>query len=310
MGNKTSSQFVDWVDTEDTVTVTPVKLEVKQSGCVGSDENNRGVFACEFIPAGTYICKTYPDNVNEDSISRMCNDLGYTGSAKSYDENYAQAEAASNLVYVNVSDTFGLEAQIAGKSKVTFVRALRDIQPGEELSRHYGRDYWYTTEYLDKHEQTIKAGGIPSDYLFIDEYRIELHFNHSLYVFAKSDGENRYHYVIGYGVRPKAYVQIDEFNNLPVFGTESEAREFVKANYGPFDESDSPNESSALDKFFWTYKYLINVSKSDFSRYGPDEPISYNGLTYWATRPMQKKWRESQEQFEQMKTSGVFNLPV
>ncbi len=310
MGNKTSSQFVDWVDTEDAVTVTPVKLEVKQSGCVGSDENNRGVFACEFIPAGTYICKTNPDDVNEDSISRMCNDLGYTGSAKAYDENYAQAEAASNLVYVNVSDTFGLDAQIAGKSKVTFVRALRDIQPGEELSRHYGRDYWYTTEYLEKHEQTIKAGEIPRDYLFIDEYRVALQYNHCWYVFAKSDGENRYHYVIGYGVRPKDYVKVNEFNSLPVFGTELEAREFVKANYGPFADSDNPNESSALDKFFWTYKYLINVSKPDFTRYEPDEPINYNGRQYWATRPMQKKWRESQEQFEKMKTSGVFNLPV
>jgi hypothetical protein len=307
MGNKTSSQFVDWVDTEDSVTVIPVKLEVRQSGCVGSDEKNLGVFACEFIPAGTYICKTNPDDVNEDSISRMCNDLGYTGSAKSYDENYAQAETASNLVYVNVSNTFGLEAQIAGKPRVTFVRALRDIQPGEELSRHYGRDYWYTHEYMDKHEQTIKAGGIPQDYLFVDEYRRELQFNHCWYVFAKSDGENRYHYVIGYGVRPKDYVKVDEFNSLPVFGSEFEAREFVSNTYGPFEDSDNPNESSALDKFFWKYKYLINVSKPELTRYGPDEPISYNGTQYWATRPMQKKWRESQEQ---MKTSSEFNLPI
>ncbi len=296
MGNKTSSRFVDWVDTESVVTVTPVKLEIRQSGCVGSNENNRGVFACEFIPAGTYICKTNPEDVNEDSISRMCNDLGYKGSAKDYDENYSQAEDASNLVYVNVSDTFGLEAQIDGKSKVTFVRALRDIQPGEELSRHYGRDYWYSHEYFEKHDQTIKAGGVPSDYLFIDEYRIALQYNHCWYVFAKCDEENRYHYVVGHGVGPRDYVRTDFFNNLPVFGSESEAREFVNANYGPFDDS------NALDKFFWDYKYLVNVSKPDFTRYRPEEPISYNGSQYWATRPMQKKWRESQEQ---MKTSNV-----
>ncbi len=306
MGNKTSSQFIDWVDTEDLVTVTPVKLEVKQSGCVGSDENNQGVFACEFIPAGTYICKTNPDDVNEDSISRMCNDLGYTGSAKSYDENYAQAETASNLVYVNVSNTFGLEAQIAGKPRVTFVRALRDIQPGEELSRHYGRDYWYSHEYFEKHDQTIKAGGIPSDYLFIDEYRENIMRNCCLYVFAKCDGENRYHYVIGHGVGPRDYSRVEFFNNLPVFGSEFEAREFVKANYGPFVESNNPNESNALDKFFWNYKYLVNVSKPNFTRYKPDESI----CGAWSTRYLQKRYRKSQEQFEQMKTSGVFNLPI
>ncbi len=305
MGNKTSSQFVDWVDREDVVTVVPVKLEVRQSGCVGSDENNRGVFACEFIPAGTYICKTNPDDVNEDSISRMCNDLGYTGSAKEYDEHYSQAEAASNLVYVNVSDTFDIQAQIAGKPRVTFVRVLRDIQPGEELSRHYGRDYWYTYEYIEKHEQTFKAGGIPPDYLFIDEYRIALQYNHCWYVFAKCDWENRYHYVVAHGVGPKDYVKVDEFNDLPVFGSRAEAQEFVKANYGPFAESDNPNESSALDKFFWDYKYLVNISKPDFTRYGPHEPINYGGILYWATKPMQKKWRESQELVEQMKTSAV-----
>ena len=282
MINTQKSKFIDWIKTESDIIITPVKLEIKKSTCKTKEDcqedcqeecqeecqENLGVFACEFIPADTYICKSNPNDTQEDSISRKINDLGYEGSAILYEENYEYAESKSNLVYVNVKDTFGLEGNISTKKPLTFIKTLKDIQLGEELSRHYGIDYWYQNEYYIKHKQSLLNKNLPFDYYFIDEFRIGLEYNNCLYIFGKCIND-KYYYVKSVGILSSYYTKINEFNKLPIFKSESDADEYINLAYGKPDERTNIQWNDV-----WNFKYLIDISKSDNSKYELDEPIS------------------------------------
>jgi hypothetical protein len=304
MGNSQKSKFVDWIGTESDADIIPVKLTIKKSTCKNiymdnklNDEleDNMGVFAEEFIPANTYISKSNPNDVNEDCISRKINDLGYEGSAKFYEQNYEYVESKSNLVYVNVRDTFDLEGIINQKKPLTLIRTLRDIQPGEELSRHYGIDYWYGYEYDHKHKQCLSNNKLPSDYYFIDEYRIDLQYNHCLYIFGKFV-DNKYYYVQSFGLAPSYYVKIDEFNKLPIFSSKADTDEYLDLTYGKYEDRNDIQRKEA-----WEFKYLIDISKSDNSKYEFEEPIimknvikkdniiEINNLKYYSTKYLKSK---------------------
>jgi hypothetical protein len=298
MGNSQKSKFLVWIGTESDAIITPVKLEIKKSTCKNFNNdtsNNLGVFACEFIPANTYICKSNPKDITEDSISRTINDLGYEGSAKDYEKNYEYAESKSNLVYVNVKDTFGLDAMVNEKKPLTFIKTLRDIESGEELSRHYGIEYWYNYEFDNKHKDFILTKNelgleqellpLPSDYCFIDEFRIDLGYNHCLYVFGKCV-DNKYYYVKGICMDKNYYTRIEEFTKLPIFSSSSEADE----------DRDKNTRKEACG-----FKYLIDISKPDNSKYKFGEPIvikqilkkndivEITNLKYYSTKYLKSK---------------------
>ena len=316
MGNTYKSKFIDWIGTESDAIITPVKLTIKKSTYKNITNNESygglGVFAEEFIPANTYICKSNPENINEDNISRKINDLGYEGSAKFYEKNYEYTESKCNLVYVNVRDTFDIKGIINQKKPLTLIRTLREIQPGEELSRHYGIDYWYGYEFNHKHNNKIINNTLPSDYYFIDEYRIDLHFNHCLYVYGKCIDE-KYYYVKSIGVNENYYTKIDEFNKLPIFSSQVEADEYIEQNYGIFEDRDEITRNEA-----WNFKYLIDISKSDNSKYEFGEPIivknvvkkddiveiknlKYYSTKYLKTKPM--KYFNSQKELNEYITN-------
>lgn len=251
MGNTPPvSKFVEWAEDESIISVaTEVPIEIKQSIFIGSTKDDLGVFATEFIPANTYICKSNPRDVNEDSIARKINDPDYKGSALEYE----QIEHNPNLVYVNT------------RAGTTYLKTCKDIQAGEELTRHYGCNYWFQYEYYKKHNAVLQAGNIPSDYVFLSNYRVCPTYNMHLKIFVKCVN-GVYSYVAGFGIPHNYYFHIEKFNKLPLFKSTHESEEEFK---------------KSTIKEFWEHQYLIDVSNPDGSPYPFDKPICLDGQSYW-----------------------------
>lgn len=104
------------------------KLEIRESTVKGSGE---GLFASERIPKGTIFLSAGDIN-NYDTISRKINDLSYHGTTKDYetDDNVTKNINVGYLVKMDwMCQFFG-----SGKHEI-FLRAIKDIEEGEELSR-------------------------------------------------------------------------------------------------------------------------------------------------------------------------------
>ena len=130
-----------------------------------------GLFALEPIQKGTVFLECGDLNVNnngrpkvtlcqEGTRGHMMNDCAYHGSTLEYDfdENIAMNTNAGYLYP-------GSE----NKNLKCFLIAIKDIEEGEELSRHYGLDYWL--KYEQKKYQLDEL--LPVDtYVFIDTIRL------------------------------------------------------------------------------------------------------------------------------------------
>lgn len=107
---------------------------------------------------------------------------------------------------------------------------------------------------------------MPTNYCFIDEY-IELEDNTYTYVYGKSIVDKNY-YVTGCGFHRYNFTKIDEFNKIPVFNSINEVNEYKKQIFGKKEDMDEITKGKES-----TFKYLLNISKSDYSKYEPGEPI-------------------------------------
>lgn len=275
MGQR-NSKYIQYVDKSSDISLSDPKLIIK---CSTAINGGNGVFTEEFIPKGTIFCKSDPYDTNEDVIGRYINDLLYRGDAKSYEQN----ELTNNVTNIGYLRTKEESPIFTSKNITCYCIALVDINADQELSRYYGPDYWFHHEYQNTHKLILDRGEYPSDYFFLDEYRIGLMYNHCYYVFVKCiDG--KYSYVYGVGIPSNYYLRIDEFNSLAIFENRAEADKFIKNKYGEIE-----NMSEELRHEFYEFKYLINCSKPDLGLYQNSEPINFNECEYYSTKYLQSK---------------------
>lgn len=97
----------------------------------------KGLFAVERIPKGAviieYTGKLLSDEEYNRSRSRYLFDIGK-------DRVIDGWQGGSNARYINHSCLPNCEAD--NRKGRIFIRALRRIEPGEELAYHYGEDYF------------------------------------------------------------------------------------------------------------------------------------------------------------------------
>ena len=243
--------------------VAEVKLEVRQST---AEKGGEGVFAGEFIPKGTILCETDMMDTSETSIVRKMNDLLYAGKASEY-KNREKTANPTNVINVH-ADVDPISYVISGKAK-GFIETSRDLEAGEELSRYYGANYWYGHEFREKYGELLKRGEYPSVYTFIGEYRQKLEFNLHKKVFCKYvDG--KYYYVEGRMLSNNYYHKIEKFKSLPLFASSEQSCEYFDSAFGKYEERSEEQKKAA-----WNLKYLVNLTKEDFSKYEADEPLVF-----------------------------------
>lgn len=91
-----------------------------------------GVFAGEFIPKHTYLYQfTFNEINNNPTMFHKINDFAYDGDLSKYEQNAIHYNVI-NIDYVSVD----------GDNDIVYLRARRDINLGEELSKYYGIESW------------------------------------------------------------------------------------------------------------------------------------------------------------------------
>lgn len=276
-----NDKYITFVDKASDIVLSEPKLVIKESTAEngGNGASNRGVFAEELIPKGTIFCKSDPFDVSENVISRYINDLLYQGDAEKYKENELKCNT-TNIGYVRIKEESSSMDFFRRSKKTCYCIALVDIMCGQELSRYYGEDYWFNYEFDIKHNiSDLSCNNYPSDYIFLDEYRIDIMFNTCIYIFVKCvDG--KYFYVCGHNIPNTYYTRINAFNALPLFKDTLEATTYIEKVFGEDDVSPDNSEyyspGKHVKKEFYDFKFLIDCSKPDFSPYSQSEPILYS----------------------------------
>jgi len=253
-------------------------LEIKPSG----EGRGDGVFAVNDIKSGTILGKIDPNNDSDTTnklnvISRKINDLLYTGNAKEYPP---EVDSITNIGYIIIKDqsAYGIDFFIPsilttnnwngiGLEPGYYMRAIRYIKAGEELSRPYGKTFWMEQEFIQKYSDPLKPilTNLPV-YTFVGEYRIGEEYNHCLYLYSKLV-DNKYYYAIGFCSKLD-FLDVEKFNSFPIYKNEQDKNEQQKHR----EQREQQNEEN--------WKHLIDCSKPDNSEYLPDEPILYNGEKY------------------------------
>lgn len=252
-----NNKYLRFVDESEIIVSDPI-LEVKQSTV---KDGGYGVFAKEFIPKGTIFCKSNPYDEKEDLIGRYINDLMYQGNAKEYESHSKINDDITNIGYVRPKNTDPGALFIGHDNNPTcYCEAIKDIAEGDELSRFYGVNYWLNHEFNKKHKIHLDNNQLPTDYVFIDEYRAALMANRCYYIFGKYVDE-KYYYVEGIGISKNYHLNIDEFNSLPIFKNMAEVFAYQEANFEQYS------------KDYFNFKCLIDCSKPDLSEYVSNEEI-------------------------------------
>ncbi len=195
------------------------EIQVKHVQLVINESTNKnaglGLFAYEFIPKGTAFLEVTDQN---DQRGYMINDLAYHGTLDNYetDENI---EKYINVGYIRQSDV-AYDFLGTGEMKA-YCYTLRDIQPGEELSRIYGPLYWEEYEFWAKYpeykfRETRLLSQLPPEFVFIDTARYNYDLNNNKSFFGKKVG-NEYYFITGYGrdyFTPGFFDDMSKFENI------------------------------------------------------------------------------------------------
>ena len=97
--------------------------------------SNNGVFASEFIHAGTIICGA-DDILDSHQISGTINDLNFYPFMQKYE--YCMID--------NIEKYTNVKVVVIGKTQ--YIQAITDIQKDTELSRLYGVSFWFKDNIL------------------------------------------------------------------------------------------------------------------------------------------------------------------
>lgn len=236
---KTMSVLNKLLVTEDSnkiINVINVKLEIKKSTIEGA---GNGVFTCEDIKEGTIFFECIDFHLVENgNLDKVINDLAYYGTLQGYnvDKNIIDN---TNVGYI-VQYKDPIKQMFGGWPDKMYLYAIKDINKGNELSRHYGINYWIQHEFWKqfgncKFRDTQKMEDLPSKYVFIDKILLSIKHNNYMNLFGKQI-DNKYYYFVS-----------NEFHNYM-----------------------DPN-------FENMFKEKINVTKNDKSKYEEHEKI-YNGM--------------------------------
>jgi SET domain-containing protein len=104
---------------------------------VGRSRTGKGIFACEDIPKGACIIEYVGRDASPDEVKRDRGKyLFWVSDARMIDGNIRENRAR----YINHSCRPNCEAD--GPNGRIFIMARRKIRAGEELTYHYGKDYF------------------------------------------------------------------------------------------------------------------------------------------------------------------------
>lgn len=220
-----TSKFIS-VDTSLTLnSITKVKLLKKQS------TYGEGIFANQFIPKNTYICTTDTKYDDKDTISKKINDLAYNNNADEYNNNINHVEEKTNIIYVHDKVPFIIKTTI-------YLKTIKDIQKGEELSRSYGPEFWYKYEFDRKYFIDIQNHILPIEYVFIDMASYRLVNNIPYYCFGKCIN-NKYYYIISQLLYENDYVNIIKFKEKIKYLSKKElVFDITKKDFSPYKENE------------------------------------------------------------------------
>ncbi len=287
MGNKPSiPKHTRYIESDENIVVLNVEFEIKQTGL--------GVISKQFIPANTIIRKL---DLFGDELYDKINDLNYTGDANKYLSN-VDSEDKTNVGIVKV----GNEMEIFELPKVIYLETLRDIESGEELSRFYNEDFWFEKEFNNKYGQVIKSGDLPEVYTYVDSFRETIHSSNVLQIYGKKI-EDKYYYVQLMGnTKINFYHKVNQFNELNIFANLIELEDYLDKKYGPESFRSVEHQQEVLKLV-----YLIDRTKSDYSKYEPEDYIQIDNSKYYSvsnlnSRP-KKYFSSNKELVEAYKTA-------
>jgi uncharacterized protein len=103
---------------------------------VGRSRTGRGVFALEDIPSGACIAEYVGRPVSEEEIKRNGKYFFEISAKRTIDGNVPENRAR----YINHSCRPNCRAE--GPNGRVFIMAKRRIKAGEELTYHYGKEYF------------------------------------------------------------------------------------------------------------------------------------------------------------------------
>jgi SET domain-containing protein len=104
---------------------------------VGRSRAGRGMFACEDIPKGACIIEYIGKEVSDAEMVRDRHRYLFAVSAKKTIDGYVRENRAR---FINHSCRPNCEA--GGPNGRVFIKARRRIKTGEELTYHYGKEYF------------------------------------------------------------------------------------------------------------------------------------------------------------------------
>lgn len=130
------------------INTTDLRLEIKESNIKNA---GNGVFTKEFIPKDSRI-GFYEGIVSNDE--RLITDYTFTLSDKWFVDGFHYPRSYIAMVNDPFDGTFEYNCefdvqhvtksgkQLRFKDRRVFLKAIKDIEPGEELYASYGDDYW------------------------------------------------------------------------------------------------------------------------------------------------------------------------
>lgn len=188
------------VTNEQPLQVDDKKIEIREST---NSNAGFGVFALEDIPYNTIFLECF--NFNNKDYSKSNNDIGYFINDLAYNNDLVNYETESN---VNANINIGYVCRYNNEANLflgsepdrLFLRSLKNIKKGDELSKYYGLDYWKSFEFWQnfpdcKFSVTHDHDDLPPKYVLIDTLIKNLYQNVKYFLYGKKMNDKHY-YVI------------------------------------------------------------------------------------------------------------------
>jgi hypothetical protein len=244
---------------EQKITVESKKLEIRQST---NNTANVGVYSSELIKAGTIF---FECGINSEGLNYKINDLAYHGQCHDYDTD-ENIEKNTNVGYiVQGSELYYFFGE--GSPKI-YLYAIKDIAQNEELSKHYGLDYWLEFEFWKKFpncqwKKTHAVEDLPSEWVYVDELRHIITQNYHQNLFAKKVNTH-YHYLISSN-KPNYYDPkfIEKLDQIKII---------TKEDYSQYQLDDIVYNGMYLTEYLKKSEKNVNVP----TKFSPPETLNEN----------------------------------
>lgn len=202
------------------INITRINLEIKKSNIPDAGD---GVFTKEYIPKGTYFLELSVSDLESNVYFNKMNDMAFKGDLEEYVTDYTVMTEINVGYMTAVQDRYQM---FFGGFVKMYCRANKNIKAGTELSRYYGRTYWYS--YLMNKlcpncnfAKTQQDEDLPHLYIYYDEIKPYLCSNRKMSLFACKQG-NKYYYAVGYGKEYYKNPSTQKINNNMIDVTKSD----------------------------------------------------------------------------------------